>query len=167
MTGLYARVWPVNASSSCIRLAHANTNLGLQTYISSSNNTRWGRLNKPFWTAELKCSDTVRWQQQNSRACDYILMFTDFDVCHATGKVILDCCSPDLRGCTLYTLFFPCNKCALVIIQSGMKNFVHYNDKICPFHEGFHTKEHRKGDEQGEKKRASMKLLDHARVFYK
>jgi len=97
----------------------------------------------------------------------HILMFTDYDVCHATAKVILDCCSPDLRGCTLYTLFFPCNKCALVIIQSGMKEFVHYNDDICPFHEGFHTKKGKKKDEQGEKKRASVKLLDHARVFYK
>ena len=97
----------------------------------------------------------------------YILMFTDYDVCHTIAKVILDCCSPDLRGCTLYTLFFPCNKCALVIIQSGMKEFVHYNDDICPFHEGFHTEKEKKKDEQGEKKRASVKLLDHARVFYK
>ena len=89
--------------------------------------------------------------------------FTVYNVCHATGKVILDCSSPDLRGCTLYTLYFPCNKCALTIIQSGMTKFVYYNDDICPCYEGFHTKEERKGDEQREKERASKKLLDHAR----
>jgi len=94
-------------------------------------------------------------------------IFIDYNVCHATGKVILDCSSPDLRGCTLYTLYFPCNKCALMIIQSGMTKFVYYNDDICPCYEGFHTKEERKGDERREKERASKKLLDHARVFYK
>lgn len=148
-------------------------NINVQTYILSSNNSMWAcPIN--HWTTELKCNnilldgnnkmlgDMVKWL-----VASYIPMFTDYDVCHATAKVILDCCSPDLRGCTLYTLFFPCNKCALVIIQSGMKEFVHYNDEICPFHEGFYTKEEKKKDEQGEKKRASVKLLDHARVFYK
>jgi len=53
-----------------------------------------------------------------------------------------------------------CNKCALMIIQSGMTKFVYYNEDICPCYEGFHTNEERKGDERREKERASKKLLD-------
>ena len=37
--------------------------------------------------------------------------------------------TPSLKGCTLYTTLFPCNKCAQLIIQSGIKKVWFYSDK--------------------------------------
>lgn len=35
----------------------------------------------------------------------------------------------DVFGCTLYTTLFPCNECAKVIIQAGIKNIIYASDK--------------------------------------
>lgn len=37
--------------------------------------------------------------------------------------------SADLRGCTLYVALFPCNECAKLIIQAGIKKVVYMSDK--------------------------------------
>lgn len=37
--------------------------------------------------------------------------------------------TPSLKGCTIYCILFPCNKCAQLIIQSGIKKVVYYSDK--------------------------------------
>lgn len=33
------------------------------------------------------------------------------------------------KGCRLYVALFPCNECAKLIIQSGIKEIVFYGDK--------------------------------------
>jgi len=37
--------------------------------------------------------------------------------------------SADLKGCTLYVALFPCNECAKLIIQSGIKEVTYMSDK--------------------------------------
>ena len=43
--------------------------------------------------------------------------------------------SADVKHCTIYVAMFPCNECAKLIIQSGIKEVVYlrekYNEKDC------------------------------------
>jgi len=50
-------------------------------------------------------------------------------VCHAEMNAILNKNSVSLKGCTIYVSLFPCNECAKLIIQSGIKRVVYYSDK--------------------------------------
>lgn len=50
-------------------------------------------------------------------------------VCHAELNAVLNSISADLSGCSLYVALFPCNECAKVIIQSGIKEVVFLSDK--------------------------------------
>ncbi len=50
-------------------------------------------------------------------------------VCHAELNAILNAISTDLAGCSIYTTLFPCNECAKVVIQSGIKEVVYLEDK--------------------------------------
>lgn len=52
-------------------------------------------------------------------------------VCHAELNAILnfDGDKKDLLNSTLYVDLFPCNKCAVAIIQSGIKNVIYSSDK--------------------------------------
>ncbi|XP_029642106.2 deoxycytidylate deaminase-like [Octopus sinensis] len=50
-------------------------------------------------------------------------------VCHAGLNAILNKNSADVRNCTMYAALFPCNECAEVIIQSGIKEVIYYSDK--------------------------------------
>eukprot|EP01135_Chromosphaera_perkinsii_P006956 Nk52_evm5s634 gene=Nk52_evmTU5s634 len=50
-------------------------------------------------------------------------------VCHAELNAILNKNTADVMGCTLYTALFPCNECAKLILQSGIKEVVYYSDK--------------------------------------
>ena len=49
-------------------------------------------------------------------------------VVHAEPNAILNCTS-SLKGATLYVTLFPCNECAKLIIQSGIKRVVYMSDK--------------------------------------
>lgn len=49
-------------------------------------------------------------------------------VVHAEPNAILNCTS-SLKGATLYVTLFPCNECAKLIIQSGIKKVVYSSDK--------------------------------------
>ena len=49
-------------------------------------------------------------------------------VCHSELNAILNSKIP-VSGCKLYVTLFPCNECAKVIIQSGIKEFVYLSDK--------------------------------------
>ena len=49
-------------------------------------------------------------------------------VCHAEANAILNSHS-DLRGSTIYVDLFPCNECAKLIIQAGIKKVIYYSDK--------------------------------------
>ncbi|XP_039302061.1 deoxycytidylate deaminase isoform X4 [Solenopsis invicta] len=49
--------------------------------------------------------------------------------CHAEMNAIMNKYSSDLRNCTMYTSIFPCNECAKIIIQSGIKEVIYVNDQ--------------------------------------
>jgi len=49
-------------------------------------------------------------------------------VVHAEANAILNS-SSDLAGARIYVTMFPCNECAKLIIQSGIKEVVYLNDK--------------------------------------
>nr|VZH91128.1 unnamed protein product [Spirometra erinaceieuropaei] len=50
-------------------------------------------------------------------------------VCHAELNAVLNKNSADVKNCTLYSTLFPCNECAKVIIQSGIKEVVYFGEK--------------------------------------
>ena len=37
--------------------------------------------------------------------------------------------STDVSGSTIYVALFPCNECAKLIIQAGIKNVIYFSDK--------------------------------------
>ncbi|MFP4424651.1 MAG: deoxycytidylate deaminase [Candidatus Woesearchaeota archaeon] len=49
-------------------------------------------------------------------------------VVHAEANAILNSIKA-LKDCTIYVALFPCNECAKVIIQSGIKQVVYLSDK--------------------------------------
>lgn len=49
-------------------------------------------------------------------------------VVHAEPNAILNSTCP-LDNCTIYVTLFPCNECAKLIIQSGIKEVVYMSDK--------------------------------------
>lgn len=49
-------------------------------------------------------------------------------VVHAEANAILNA-TTNLEGCTIYTTLFPCHECAKLIIQSGIKEVVYYDNK--------------------------------------
>lgn len=49
-------------------------------------------------------------------------------VCHAELNAVLNS-TQSLKDCTIYVSLFPCNECAKVIIQSGIKEIVYLSDK--------------------------------------
>lgn len=53
----------------------------------------------------------------------------DLYVCHAELNAVLNKNSADVKNCTVYVALFPCNECAKVVIQSGIKEVVYYSDK--------------------------------------
>jgi len=44
-------------------------------------------------------------------------------------NAVLNKNSMDVRNCTIYVALFPCNECAKIIIQSGIKEVVYLSDK--------------------------------------
>lgn len=52
-----------------------------------------------------------------------------FLVCHAEMNAILNKNSADVKGCKIYVTHYPCNECAKLIVQSGIKEVI-YIDKI-------------------------------------
>jgi dCMP deaminase len=50
-------------------------------------------------------------------------------VCHAELNAVLNSITRDLSGCRLYVALFPCNECAKIIIQSGIKEIIYLSDK--------------------------------------
>ena len=50
-------------------------------------------------------------------------------VCHAEMNAVLNSIMADLNGCSVYVALFPCNECAKVLIQSGIKEVVYLSDK--------------------------------------
>lgn len=50
-------------------------------------------------------------------------------VCHAELNAVLNSVPGHLNDCTIYTALFPCNECAKVIIQVGIREVVYLSDK--------------------------------------
>ena len=50
-----------------------------------------------------------------------ILFHPTIQVAHAEANAIMHKTCIDLKECSLYTTFFPCNECTKLIIQSGIK----------------------------------------------
>jgi dCMP deaminase len=50
-------------------------------------------------------------------------------VCHAEMNAIMNKNQSSLEGATIYVTMFPCNECSKLLIQSGIKEVVYYEDK--------------------------------------
>ena len=59
----------------------------------------------------------------------YFVQFVFLLVCHAELNAVLNKNSADVKDCTIYVALFPCNECAKVIIQSGIREVVYCCDK--------------------------------------
>lgn len=72
------------------------------------------------------CSDDeFPWSKDTENGLDSKYMY----VCHAEVNAILNKNCSDIKGCTIYVGLFPCNECAKIIIQSGIKEIVYLSDK--------------------------------------
>jgi len=72
------------------------------------------------------CSDdTLPWARE---APDWLDTKYPY-VCHAELNAILNKNASDLRGCRIYVALFPCNECAKLIVQSGIREVVYLGDK--------------------------------------
>ena len=93
------------------------------------------------------CSDeTFPWKKNND---DYLENKYPY-VVHAEPNAILNS-TTTLKGATMYVTLFPCNECAKLIIQSGIKHIVYLEDK---YHDSLSNQ-------------ASRKMFDSAGVTYK
>ncbi|XP_055334273.1 deoxycytidylate deaminase-like [Paramacrobiotus metropolitanus] len=50
-------------------------------------------------------------------------------VCHAEMNAIMNKNSASVKDCTLYVALFPCNECAKLCIQAGIREVVYLSDK--------------------------------------
>lgn len=70
------------------------------------------------------CDDSLPWERQGS------FLETKYAyICHAEMNAIMNKNSSDLKNCTMYVDFFPCNECAKLIIQAGIIRVVYMRDK--------------------------------------
>ncbi|CAC5367792.1 comEB [Mytilus coruscus] len=72
------------------------------------------------------CSDDDMPWGKNSKD---ILNTKKLYVCHAEMNAIVNKICADIRGCKMYVTLYPCNNCAKIIIQSGIKHVVYFDDK--------------------------------------
>lgn len=92
------------------------------------------------------CSDNeFSWEREG----DYLNTKYPY-VVHAEPNAILNSISP-LDNCTIYVTLFPCNECAKLIIQSGIKEIVYMDDKYS----------------NTDSDLAAKKMLDAAKVKYR
>lgn len=72
------------------------------------------------------CSDDVLpW----GKSCSNKLHVKYMYVCHAEVNAVMNKNCGDVYGCTIYVALFPCNECAKIIIQAGIKKIVYLSDK--------------------------------------
>lgn len=72
------------------------------------------------------CSDDLLpWSRTAERKLDTKYPY----VCHAELNAIMNKNSSDVKGCTMYVALFPCNECAKLIIQAGIKEVIFMSDK--------------------------------------
>ena len=51
-------------------------------------------------------------------------------VCHAAMNAVMNCREKDLKHCSIYATLSPCNECAKLIIQAGIKEVVYLQNKF-------------------------------------
>ncbi|EFN82184.1 Deoxycytidylate deaminase, partial [Harpegnathos saltator] len=74
----------------------------------------------------IGCSDDVfPWNKGSYSSLDSKYLY----VCHAEVNAVLNKNSSDCKDCTIYVALFPCNECAKVIIQSGIRTVIYMSDK--------------------------------------
>ncbi|NXI64816.1 DCTD deaminase, partial [Anseranas semipalmata] len=72
------------------------------------------------------CSDDVLpWTRTAAHRLDTKYPY----VCHAELNAIMNKNSADVKGCSMYVALFPCNECAKLIIQAGIKEIIFMSDK--------------------------------------
>ncbi|CAG9833902.1 unnamed protein product [Diabrotica balteata] len=71
-----------------------------------------------------KESDEFSWERKKENPSNNKHMF----VIHAEMAAIIKKTIADLHGCTIYVTLFPCNECAKVIVESGIKEVVYLSD---------------------------------------
>ncbi|KFV13038.1 Deoxycytidylate deaminase, partial [Pterocles gutturalis] len=72
------------------------------------------------------CSDDVLpWARTAAHRLDTKYPY----VCHAELNAIMNKNSADVKGCSMYVALFPCNECAKLIIQAGIKEVIFMSDK--------------------------------------
>jgi len=72
------------------------------------------------------CPDEkLPWGKTSKNELDTKYMY----VCHAEMNAIMNKNSASVEGCTMYVALFPCNECAKMIIQAGIKEVIYYSDK--------------------------------------
>lgn len=76
------------------------------------------------------CSDTL-FPWANDKDKEYLDTKYPY-VVHAEPNAILNANS-SVKGSTLYVTLFPCNECAKLVIQSGIKEIVYMSDKYHDF----------------------------------
>ena len=54
-----------------------------------------------------------------------------FYVVHAEANAIINSDRSQLKNASLYTTLFPCNECAKLIVQCGIKEVIYLSDKYC------------------------------------
>ena len=70
--------------------------------------------------------DELPWNRKSKKGVNH----TKYPyVCHAELNAILNINSSDCQGCTMYVVLFPCNECAKLIIQSGIRKIIFICDK--------------------------------------
>ncbi|XP_076071795.1 deoxycytidylate deaminase-like [Mytilus galloprovincialis] len=73
-------------------------------------------------------------------------------VCHAELNAVVNKIQADIRGCRMYVTLFPCNECAKIIIQSGIKKVIYYKMPDMPA-------DKTKKEEKMEKIKATKKMF--------
>nr|CAH8841720.1 unnamed protein product [Trichobilharzia regenti] len=69
--------------------------------------------------------DDVPWGKESTNELENKYLY----VCHAELNAVLNRNEANSKGCILFSTMFPCNECAKVIIQAGIKEVVYYSDK--------------------------------------
>ncbi|XP_063227906.1 deoxycytidylate deaminase [Bacillus rossius redtenbacheri] len=74
----------------------------------------------------IGCSDDqFPWSKQMDSQLENKYLY----VCHAEMNAILNKNIADVKNCVMYVGLFPCNECAKIIIQAGIKEVVYMSDK--------------------------------------
>lgn len=70
-------------------------------------------------------NDELPWSREAAREIDRKYFY----IVHAEVNAVLNKNDSSLHDCTIYVALFPCNECAKIIIQSGIKEVVYLSDK--------------------------------------